>query len=131
MNGFRKLQERLRQEGWYVDWALPCCQSCAWGSLPFEHEEGPFKGQNIDLTKVLFNHEQDCEIDQYWDKEDPSEASCYSPEEQNSSMFCFSGNDQGVENLIAILPLIEESGCSYGWSGTGDQRIEISWELDT
>lgn len=131
MNNFRKLQERLQQEGWYVGWALPCCQSCAWGSLPFEHEEGPFKGQDIDFNKVLFNHEQDCEVYPDWDSDtDDLEYDSLphnSPEEQTSSMFCFSGDPEGVKNLTAILPLIEESGCTYGWSGTGDQRIEIAW----
>ena len=59
MNGFRKLQERLRTEGWYVGWNLPCCQSCAWAELPYEFEDGT----EIDFDKVLFNHSQDCEID--------------------------------------------------------------------
>ena len=59
MNGFRNLQERLRKEGWYVGWNLPCCQSCAWGELPYEFEDGT----EIDFDKVLFNHSQDCEID--------------------------------------------------------------------
>ena len=83
MNGFRKMQERLREEGWYVGWNLPCCQSCAWGSLPDYHdavydENGylahPETGKKIsypdykevyteiDLSKVLFNHSQDCEL---------------------------------------------------------------------
>lgn len=140
MNGFRRLQQRLQQEGWYVGWALPCCQSCAWGSLPFEHEDGPFKGQDVDFNKVLFNHEQDCQIECDWDDNDEiilSEnisAEDYdtfphnSPEEQTSSMFCFAGDPEGVKNLTAVLPLIEESGCTYSWSGTGDQRIEIAWE---
>ena len=59
MNGFRKLQDRLRIEGWYVGWNLPCCQSCAWAELPYEFEDGT----EIDFAKVLFNHSQDCEID--------------------------------------------------------------------
>ena len=58
MNGFRKLQERLREEGWYVGWNLPCCQSCAWAELPDEFEDGT----EVDLSKVLFNHSQDCEV---------------------------------------------------------------------
>lgn len=77
MNGFRKLQERLREEGWYVGWNEPCCQSCAWSCLPdyfdaqydekgyllFEDENGnEIKYQDIDYTKVLFNHSQDCEV---------------------------------------------------------------------
>jgi len=73
MNGFRKLQERLREEGWFVEWNMPCCQSCAWGSLPWKHEEGPFKGEELDLSKVLFNHSQDCEI---YDEDEEECSSC-------------------------------------------------------
>lgn len=58
MNGFEKLKARLREEGWYVGWNLPCCQSCAWADLPFEFEDGT----EVDLEKVLFNHSQDCEV---------------------------------------------------------------------
>ena len=49
---FSKMQEALRAEGWFVEWNMPCCQSCAWAEV--EHD---------DLSKVLFNHSQDCEID--------------------------------------------------------------------
>jgi hypothetical protein len=160
VNGFRKLQERLTEEGWFVGWNLPCCQSCAWAELPFEFEDG----SEVDLDKVLFNHSQDCEV--YIDGEecpeccgdgcdeegedcltcfgkgevqegfDPSEYDtsvdgfiCNSPEQQSESCFCFSGDDTGVENLKAILPIIEECGCKIHWNGKGDTRPEISWEL--
>jgi hypothetical protein len=109
--------------------------------LPFEHEEGPFKDQDVDFNKVLFNHEQDCQIDCDWNddtneviipegitSEDYDTFPHYSPEEQKSSLFCFSGSEQGVKNLIEILPLIEESGCEWYWDKTGESRIEISWE---
>ena len=138
MNGFRKLQERLREEGWFVEWAMPCCTSCAWAEIPFEHEVGPFTGQEVDLSKVLFNHEQDCEIEpdppeglsedeeeEWWDSIEGFET--LSPEEQDESVFCFDGSKQGVKNLKAILPIIEECGCEVEWNGKGDQRIEISW----
>ena len=162
MNGFRKMQERLTEEGWFVGWNLPCCQSCAWGDVPLD----------ADFSKVLFNHSQDCEVEGseeecgYCDGEgvvevdsnddddddwmdcmecrgtgyadfgdvDPDEYDtsvsgfvCNFPEQQNSSVFCFDGEPQGVENLKAILPIIEECGCTVNWSGSGDQRIEISW----
>ena len=61
---FARMQEALRAEGWFVEWNMPCCQSCAWAALPLNHEVGPFKGDQIDLEKVLFNHSQDCEIDE-------------------------------------------------------------------
>ena len=49
---FARMQEALRAEGWFVEWNLPCCQSCAWGEV-----------DHTDMTKVLFNHSQDCEVD--------------------------------------------------------------------
>ena len=49
---FAKMQEALRAEGWFVEWNMPCCQSCAWAEV--EHD---------DLSKVLFNHSQDCQLD--------------------------------------------------------------------
>jgi len=63
---FRKMQERLRQEGWYVGWNEPCCQSCAWSCLPDYLDEE--KEIDVDFSKVLFNHSQDCEVDMYMDE---------------------------------------------------------------
>lgn len=48
---FKKLQENLQAEGWTVEWNLPCCQTCAWAEIEAD-----------DLSKVLFNHSQDCEV---------------------------------------------------------------------
>lgn len=165
MNGFRKMQQRLRAEGWYVGWNLPCCQSCAWADLPYEFEDGT----EIDFSKVLFNHSQDCEVDLEgddcpacdgkggdesedgeWfdcercdgegyvfkaydgDRADLDESvhgfTCLTPEAQHHSTFCFAGDKEGVKNLKAILPIIEECGCSWTWNQKGDQRIEISWD---
>jgi len=154
VNGFRKLQRRLTEEGWFVGWNLPCCQTCAWDEIPWEATP----------NKVLFNHSQDCEV--YLEGEecpecegmgcdeqgedcltcygmgevqedfDPSEYDtsvsgfvCMSPEQQSSSMFCFSGDKKGVENLKSILPIIEECGCEWHWNQTGEHRIEISWDV--
>lgn len=159
MNGFRQLQERLREQGWFVEWNMPCCQSCAWAEIPSKHEVGPFKGQEIDLSKVLFNHTQDCTNyddveecpschglgyheeeteDGYSDEEDceDCDGSGYSgeentlmPEEQDYSLFCFDGGDEGVENLKEILPVIEDCCCEITWEGTGAKRPEITWSL--
>ncbi len=63
-NKLEVLFDRLREEGWYCGWAELCCQSCAWACLPYEHEVGPFKGKPIDFDKCLFNHEQDCCLDE-------------------------------------------------------------------
>lgn len=183
MNGFRRLQERLYKEGWYVGWNHYCCQSCAWNDVPYEFEHGPYAGTEIDLSKVLFNHSQDCEYDwhevvyqhfgddeqganDFFDaidmaqcaEEDGEEGAvrkvyqefdvefilddmpdgmlyegsfiCFPPELQNSSLFCFDGGQQGLRNLIDILPIIEQCGCKWNWNKTANQRIEISWELE-
>lgn len=160
MNGFRKLQQRLREEGWYVGWNLPCCQSCAWAELPYEFDDGT----DIDFAKVLFNHSQDCEVcvegdecntceGEGYDK-DGEECSvcfglgeinedfdssdydtsvhgfvCNSPEQQEESTFCFDGSKEGVKNLKAIIPIIEECGCEIQWNGKGNTRPTISWGL--
>lgn len=149
---FARLQERLREEGWFVQWKMPCCQTCAWAELPFEHPEGPFEGKEIDFSKVLFNHEQDCEADDEYDvcgecmgegEIDDGDESIYceacdgsgeiyeprylEAHEASGSMFCFDGNKKGTQNLVDILPLIEESGCSWHWDKSGTTRIEISW----
>ena len=168
---FKVLQERLSEEGWFVGWNLPCCQSCAWAEV--EHD---------DLSRVLFNHSQDCEVyidgeecpmcdgdgmienpdydtDQLAEEHDDdldefidcpecdgigelqegldtseydtsvSGFVCNTPEQQSSSYFCFDGTKKGVENLKAILPIIEECGCDYHWDETGNTRIEISWKI--
>jgi len=164
MNGFRKMQERLREEGWFVGWNMPCCQSCAWNELPDEFEDGT----EINLDKVLFNHSQDCEAEleeetcmgchgemgeedeagewfecercdgegYYMEGYDGDERdldhsvggfTCLTPEAQHDSTFCFNGDKTGVKNLKAILPIIEECGCTIDWNGNGDTRPTISW----
>lgn len=158
MNGFRKMQEALGKEGWFVGWNLPCCQTCAWDEVAWM-DHGP-----EDMTKVLFNHSQDCEVEgseeecgecdgegfnidddedcQYclgtgyadFDDVDPDEYDtsiggfvCNYPEQQESSLFCFDGSEEGVANLKAVLPIIEQCGCKVNWNETGDSRIDISW----
>jgi len=89
MNGFERMKERLTQEGWFVGWNLPCCQSCAWSELPDyidgqydakgnllnpktgkkmrdPYLNGPKHYRRLDLDKVLFNHSQDCQLDMKW-----------------------------------------------------------------
>src|SRR6056300_1012828 len=81
---FSILQKRLREEGWYVGWNLPCCQSCAWAELPFEFEDG----SEIDLNKVLFNHSQDCEV--YLDGEECPECDgCGCDDEGEDCLTCY------------------------------------------
>lgn len=154
---FAKMQEALSKEGWFVAWNLPCCQTCAWSELSWLPE--PPK----DMSKVLFNHSQDCEVQGSeecgecdgegfdvdndedcshchgtgyadFDDVDPDEYDtsiggfvCNYPEQQDGSSFCFDGSPEGVENLKAVLPIIEAAGCKIDWSGSGDHRPWISW----
>ncbi|MDA8866122.1 hypothetical protein N9H77_01295 [Porticoccaceae bacterium] len=52
----------------------------------------------------------------------------YTYDEQKESTFCYSSDKNGVKNLKAILPIIEEMGCTYHWNGKGNSRISITWE---
>lgn len=45
------------------------------------------------------------------------------PHETNGSLFSF-GN---AKKLTEVLPLIEESGCTYTWSGSINDCIKINW----
>lgn len=132
MNNLEKAFVRLRREGWYCAWGLPCCQSCAWGDIPFEHEEGPLIGQEVDIEKVLFNHEQDIEEDVDYSSDDEDEEMewdrqfCTS-DELNNSLFCFDGSEQGLKNLKAAFPIFDECGIQVNWNGKSDSRIELTW----
>ena len=177
MNAFRVMQKRLKEEGWYVGWNEPCCQSCAWSCLPDyfdaqydkdgylirEDDNGNrIEYVDLDYSKVLFNHSQDCEVyadedcevceGEGYDEDDEDCTACNgtgmmfsedmniedfdtsvegfvcnTPEQQDESLFCFDGTKKGVENLKAILPIIEECGVSIGWDETGESRISLSW----
>ena len=139
-NKLEVLFDRLREEGWYCGWAELCCQSCAWACLPYEHEVGKFKGEEIDFSKCLFNHEQDCAVDiddweegeeayydmlENWDGDGTMPT--FSSDEISDSCFNFAGDAKGVKNLKEILPIIEEMGCKYHWDHTGTTRISIDW----
>jgi len=155
---FAKMRDALNKEGWFVGWNLPCCQTCAWSELSWL-EDPP-----EDMSKVLFNHSQDCEVqgieeecgecdgegfDVDNDEDcahchgtgyvdfgdvDPDEYDtsvggfvCNYPEQQDGSTFCFDGSPEGVENLTAVLPIIEAAGCKVNWNGSGGNRPYISW----
>lgn len=139
MNKLETAFERLRAEGWYCAWGLPCCQSCAWNEIPGAHEEGQFMDEEIDVDKVLFNHEQDIEEigvedwdedDENWDEDDEEmmwDRHFYEIDAINGSLFCFSGSAKGVKNLIEVLPIFEECGVKVFWNQKGNSRIELEW----
>lgn len=139
-HNFYKLKQRLQEQGWYVAWAHPCCQTCAWQEVPYEHPDGPNEGKELDWNKLLFNHEQDCNMECEYDeendeyilpdgmtKDDYCTFPTYKPEQTSGSLFCFNGDEQGVKNLLEVLPIIEESGCTWSWNKTGNARIYIGW----
>ena len=87
MNAFRKMQERLKEEGWYVGWNEPCCQSCAWSCLPDYLDEE--KEIDVDYSKVLFNHSQDCEVYVEVEECPVCEGEGYDMETDEDCMECF------------------------------------------
>lgn len=140
---FQRMKDLLQEQGWYVAWAHPCCQTCAWQEVPFEHPDGPRQGQEIDFDKLLFNHEQDCNMECPYDEEkdeyilpegmtrdDYCTFPTYKPEETNGSLFCFNGQDKGLQNLIDAVELIESAGCKVEWNKRPDSRIYIHWNKE-
>lgn len=87
MNAFRKMQERLKEEGWYVGWNEPCCQSCAWSCLPDYLDEE--EKVDVDYSKVLFNHSQDCEVYVEGEECPVCEGEGYDMETDEDCMECF------------------------------------------
>ena len=51
----------------------------------------------------------------------------YTHYEQTNSTFCFNGDKEGVKNLKAILPIIEECGIEWHWNQKGNSRIDLDW----
>ncbi len=154
-NKLELLFDRLREEGWYCGWAHYCCSTCAWDDVPDyfdaqydkdgylirEDKDGnEIEYKDVDLRKVLFNHEQDCAVDiddweegeeayydmlENWDGDGTMPT--FSSDEISDSCFNFAGDAKGVKNLKEILPIIEEMGCKYNWDHTGTTRISIDW----
>lgn len=148
---FVQLQEALRKEGWLLEWGMPCCQSCAWAELPDEFDDG----KEVDFDKVLFNHEQDCQIE-LGDVECPDcEGEGLGADEDVCETCDGLGYDYEVpvddricsayphynyhevdksyfcfgsaKELKKILPVIEECGFKWNWNQTDKQRIELLW----
>ena len=137
---FQQMKTALQEQGWYVAWAHPCCQTCAWQEVPYEHPDGPYQGQEINPNKVLFNHEQDCSMDCKYDEEadeyilpegmtrdDYCTFPTHKPEETTGSHFCFNGDEEGVSQLINAIPIIESTGCIVEWNKKGNTRVYIGW----
>lgn len=155
MGNFENLKSRLEIDGWFVGWALGSTRQAGWGLIPLVFPEThPLSGKPVDLDKVLFNHEQDCESLPENEEDEPEMPDGLSDEdeekwwcevydswldnlqnhrrvasmdEMTASRFCFSDTEPGVRNLNDILTIIEECGCQWNWDKTGEQRIEISW----
>ena len=135
-NGFRKMQERLKEEGWYVGWNLPCCQNCAWSCLPDyldakydddgylirEDADGNrIEYVDLDYSKVLFNHSQDCEVYIEGEECPDCQGECYD-ENDEECMTCFgqgeiqegfdpSEYDTSVDGFVCMSP--EDQTSSY------------------
>ena len=54
---------------------------------------------------------------------------CQTPEQQNSSYFCFDGSKTGVANFKEIMSIIEECGVRIdSFDESGKSRISLSWD---
>jgi hypothetical protein len=133
MNGFRRLQERLKEEGWYLGWNHYCCQTCAWMDVPDyfdaqydkdgylirEDKDGnEIEYKEVDLNKVLFNHSQDCqyELDEefmdFFDDDDERseeffeeyEEARYAEEDGNEGAVLAICKKYGVESVLENQP---------------------------
>ena len=60
---FYEFQKKLRELGWYVEWTYASQESHIWEDMPFEHEVGPFEGEEIHQGKVLVSFTGD--VDAY------------------------------------------------------------------
>lgn len=138
---FAVMKNLLQEQGWYVGWALPCCQTCAWQEVPYEHIDGPFKGQRIDSNKILFNHEQDCQMNCEYDeskdeyilpegmtRDDYCTIPAFKFQDTKGSLFCFNSDELGLKNLIDAIPVIKSSGCTVEWNKQPNTRIYIGWK---
>ena len=158
--GFYRLQKRLREAGWYVEWTYALQGGHAWEDMPMRHQEGPHKGLDIDMTKCLISFTGDPfdrleypddmsdEEHEEWhekidgrlsegDMDGVAELTGHdwvnrlqdaSPESWGGNEFMFNGCDEGLANLIEILPLIEECGCSYKNYNPASGDIDIRWD---
>lgn len=150
-NPIVKAMDQLREEGWFCELTMPCCQSCAWSSIPYEHEYGPFKGEKVDLDKVLFNHEQDMELDfseectwcfgeggeyrtgdeeeEWFDCEEcfgsgyiDNESRYLTEDELTDTYFCHAGGP----NMARAKEVMEENGVRVDWEvGNDDVRMWV------
>jgi len=59
--GFYRLQERLREEGWYVEWSQESQGADAWEFMPAVHQEGPLQGLQVEEAKSLIALQPDLE----------------------------------------------------------------------
>ena len=137
---FYLLQERLREEGWYVEWAAASQGGHFWEDMPFSHQVGPFAGMEIDADKCLFSLEpeipfpedmeyedQEIWIEEYEEAKEKGDSSSIkrlctsvgapqnfgSPESVKNETFFCSPTETGGENLEAAAQIFKECGCKY------------------
>lgn len=55
-HAFYELQSRLRQLGWYFESTYAFQENHMWEDMPSCHEDGPFKGDDIDDAKTLVSY---------------------------------------------------------------------------
>lgn len=133
---FNHFQKALRKKGWLVEWQVEK------SLLPSAHSEGPHKGRDVDLDRILF-----CETRDYGHKLRCQH--CHGEGQVNNlpcnvcqgsgkivdndyefegAYFHFAESDQAIANLIDdVLPALQKSECNYDWDILGGNKIFISW----
>ena len=111
-HAFYQLQSRLRQLGWYFEWTYADQENHMWEDMPSCHEDGPFKGDWIDDAKTLVSYTGERRSRQK------------RPEQYSGNDFYFLA--EAEQNVITILPIIEESGCRH--RGIYGHELWIGWD---
>ena len=137
MNKFLKIKERLETDGWWIGFADDMPNEVFEDPYPKGH---PHAGKDVDFCKILWWDAEEVLIDpcvpdglteeeeKAWEESFEKEPIQYHPiEAVMTCWFSFNGDDKSVENLKAILPIIEEYECSWRWNESADQKINISW----
>jgi hypothetical protein len=121
---FYRLQERLRQDGWYIEWTDATQAGHAWEDMPYTHQEGPYKGEEIDRDKCLISYLSDDLMSEI------AARNCFdvSPESVGGNRFMFDPDRDARKNIDAILHIFQECGCRISYSRRSDEVL-IEWNI--
>jgi hypothetical protein len=122
--GFYRLQQRLREEGWYIEWTEATQAGHAWEDMDVFHQAGPYKGHEVDFDKCLISYIGDDLMREIAARK----ISSVSPESFGGNWFMFDPDGCAVENIKAITSIFEECGCRVREAARADE-IWIEWDV--